>query len=178
MDLWAGEDEDEDIWAGAEGRTEDGRKVMPGTTGVWQPSVDVFDQVHTATCQHQNAYTTPLPTPIDLPFPIPPNPPYFHHGYLATTTFPNHPVYVPPHPQLTWTFVPIPPYPPYTYSYSYAHTVTPHIQPYRDTPHFQLPSDSLLPQLTPQYTTHMHTVANTYTHAAPTHAAHITRQTP
>jgi hypothetical protein len=24
----------------------------------------------------------------------------------------------------------------------------------------------------------MHTFANTYTHAAPTHAAHITRQTP
>ena len=163
VDLWEGEDETEDIWAGEEKgeRTEDVRKVTGGTTGLCQPSVHVFDQVHIETCQHQNAYTTPLQTPIDLPFPVPPHPYYFQ-----------------PHSQLIWTCLPIPHYPPYTYSYSYGHTVTPHIEPCRDTPHFQLQSDSLLPQLTPQYTTHMYTFANTYTHAAPTHAAHITHQNP
>ena len=159
MNLWEGEDETDDIWAGEEegGRTEDDvRSVTGGTTGLWQPSVHVFDQVHIETCQHQNAYTTPLQTPIDLPFPVPPHPYYFHHGFLSATTFPNHfladnVVYIPPHSQLTWTCLPTPPYPPYTCSYSYGH----------------------------QYTTHMHTfVANTYTHAAPTHAAHITRQNP
>lgn len=185
MDLWECEDEAEDIWAGEEEgeRTEDVRKVTGGTTGLWQPSVHVSDQVHIETCQHPNAYTTPLQTPIDLPFPVHPHPHYFHphyfhHGCLSAATFPNHSlsdnvVYTPPHSQLTWTCLPIPPYPPYTYSYSYAHTVTPHIQPHTDTPHVQLPSDSLLPQLTPQYTAQMHTFANTYTQAAPTHAAHI-----
>ena len=181
VDLWEGEDETEDIWAGEEEgeRTEDVTKVTGGTTGLCQSSVHVFDQVHIETRQHQNAYTTPLQTPIDLPFPVPPHPYYFHHGFLPPTTFPNHSlsdnvVYIPPHSQLTWTCLPTPPYPPYTCSYSYGHTVTPHIQTYRDAP--QLQSDSLLPQLTPQYATHMHTFANTYTHAAPTHAAHITRQ--
>jgi hypothetical protein len=157
--------------------------VTGGTTALCHQTVHAFDQVHIETCQQQNAYNTHLQTPIDQPFPVPAHLLYFHHTCLSATTFPNHSltdnvVYIPPHSQLMWTCLPIPLYPPYTYSYSYGHTVTPHIEPCRDTPHFQLQSDSLLPQLTPQYTTHMNTFANTYTHAAPTHATHITHQNP
>ena len=173
MDLWAEEDENDDIWAGEEEEEE------------WYRTEDaenVFQQVDRETWQHEHTYTMPLQTPIDLPFPVLPHPYYFPHACQSTTTMRNsslsdNPLHVAPHSQLTCLAPPH--YPPYTYSFSHAHTVTPHIQPYRDTPYFQLQSDSLLPQLTPQCTTHMHTFATTHTqhtHPAPTHSEHSTHQ--